>query len=148
MEKKSFFEITNSQFISCSSIYVELYFILSSIWKYKMYCVWIYLFLSAILLFIIVSCLTSIILYFRLNAENYKWQWVSFLGPFGIFFFVFGYCIVFYVQKLYHDGTLQLIYYLSFSFELSLIIGAMCGFIGFFASNYFVRFLFRTLKVD
>jgi len=142
------FCFTNTQLCGGASVYMEIFYILCSIWKYKLYCVWSFLIVVVILLCVVISCSTIVAIYFRLSNENYLWQWTSFWAPFSTSFTIFGYCIFFYMTKLTHESFLQAIYFFSSSLLLSCIVGVICGFIGFGSSAFFVRIIYKNLKMD
>uniref|UniRef100_A0A671KWU7 Transmembrane 9 superfamily member n=1 Tax=Sinocyclocheilus anshuiensis TaxID=1608454 RepID=A0A671KWU7_9TELE len=60
-------------------IFIQLFFILNSIWSHQMYYMFGFLFLVFIILLITCSEATILLCYFHLCAEDYHWQWRSFL---------------------------------------------------------------------
>ncbi|VDM80947.1 unnamed protein product [Strongylus vulgaris] len=57
------------------SIFIEMYFIFTSFWAYKIYYVYGFMLLVTIILAIVTVCVTIVCCYFLLNAEDYRW-WV------------------------------------------------------------------------
>ncbi|KAJ8407200.1 hypothetical protein AAFF_G00288760 [Aldrovandia affinis] len=60
-------------------IFIQLFFILNSIWSHQMYYMFGFLFLVFIILLITCSEATILLCYFHLCAEDYHWWWRSFL---------------------------------------------------------------------
>eukprot|EP00850_Spirogloea_muscicola_P016317 SM000131S26747 [mRNA] locus=s131:285974:290027:+ [translate_table: standard] len=59
------------------SIFIEMYFIFTSFWNYKVYYVYGFMLLVFLILIIVTVCVTIVGTYFLLNAENYHWQWTA-----------------------------------------------------------------------
>lgn len=60
------------------AIFIELYFIMSSLWSSRIYYMFGFLFLCYGLMIVTSAALTIIMVYFVLCAENYHWQWRAF----------------------------------------------------------------------
>lgn len=58
-----------------SAIYVELYYILESLWGQKIYTIYSILIIVFILLLIVTAFVTIASTYFQLAAEDHKWWW-------------------------------------------------------------------------
>ena len=57
------------------SIFIEMYFVFTSFWAYKVYYVYGFMLLVMIILWIVVACIAIVVSYFLLNAEDHRW-WV------------------------------------------------------------------------
>ena len=55
------------------SIFIEMYFIFTSFWAYKIYYVYGFMLLVFLILAIVTVCVTIVCSYFLLNAEDYRW---------------------------------------------------------------------------
>ncbi|KAJ8789337.1 hypothetical protein J1605_021864 [Eschrichtius robustus] len=55
------------------SIFIEMYFIFTSFWAYKIYYVYGFMMLVLVILCIVTVCVTIVCTYFLLNAEDYRW---------------------------------------------------------------------------
>uniref|UniRef100_A0A8C2C982 Transmembrane 9 superfamily member n=1 Tax=Cyprinus carpio TaxID=7962 RepID=A0A8C2C982_CYPCA len=73
-------------------IFIQLFFILNSIWSHQMYYMFGFLFLVFIILLITCSEATVLLCYFHLCAEDYHWWWRSFLtsGFTAVYLFVYA----------------------------------------------------------
>lgn len=89
------------------------YFIFTSFWAYKIYYVYGFMLLVAIILIIVTACVTIVSTYFLLNAEDYRWygcsnglkqftffrRWSSFAAGGSVSIYVYGYAIYYFVFK-------------------------------------------------
>jgi len=60
------------------SIFIEMYFVFTSFWNYKVYYVYGFFLLVFLILLAVTLCVTIVATYFLLNAENYQWHWTAF----------------------------------------------------------------------
>ena len=134
--------------LSFGSIFIELYYILTSLWNYKFYHVYGFL-LAVYTILCLVVCMTSIIVvYFCLNSENYLWQWTAFYSGGSTAVYVFLYSIYYFVFKTSMHGLVQTTFYFGYMLLISLGVGTLCGTLGNWAANMFVRKIFQNVKVD
>mmetsp|Transcript_7944 Transcript_7944/g.11332 ORF Transcript_7944/g.11332 Transcript_7944/m.11332 type:complete len:671 (+) Transcript_7944:67-2079(+) len=134
--------------LSFGSIFIELYYILTSLWNYKFYHVYGFLLGVYAMLAIVVSMTTVIVVYFCLNHENYHWQWTAFASGASTSVYVFLYAFYFYVFKTDMSGFLQSMHYFGYMALLSLNLGTLCGTIGHFSASKFVKAIFENVKLD
>ncbi|XP_053207116.1 transmembrane 9 superfamily member 2-like [Panonychus citri] len=129
-------------------IFIQLFFILNSIWSNQMYYMFGFLFLVFIILAITCSETTILLCYFHLCAEDYHWWWRSFLTSGFTAFYLFLYCIHFFLTKLTITGTVSTILYFGYTLIMVFLFFLLTGTIGFFASFWFVRKIYSVVKVD
>ena len=102
-EKKWFMEPMSIIFLGgilpFGSIFIEMYFIFTSFWAYKIYYVYGFMLLVFIILCIVTVCVTIVSTYFLLNAEDYRWQWTSFLAGTSTSGYVYLYSIYYFLFK-------------------------------------------------
>ena len=55
------------------SIFIEIYFIFSSFWAYKVYYVYGFLLVIFIILLIVTACVAVFSIYVLLNSEDHRW---------------------------------------------------------------------------
>jgi len=94
------------------TVFVELFFILTSLWMDQYYYVFGFLLLVWVLL-IITCCEISIALtYFALCSEDYKWWWRSALVPAASGCYLYAYCVYYFFTNLNMEGTVpQMLYF-------------------------------------
>ncbi|KAK2066906.1 hypothetical protein P8C59_000684 [Phyllachora maydis] len=130
------------------AIFVELYFIMSSIWFSKIYYMFGFLFLCYGLMIITCAAVTILMVYFLLCAENYNWQWRSFMAAGTSAIYVFFNALVYWVSKLSLGGFSGSVLYVGYSALVSFLFFVLTGSIGFFSSWWFVRKIYANIKID
>jgi len=134
--------------LSFGSIFIELYYVLTSLWNYKFYHVYGFLLGVYTILTIVVGMTSIIVVYFCLNAENYLWQWTAFASGASTAGYVFLYGIYYFVFKTQMHGLLQTSFYFGYMTLIALGLGLLCGTLGHGAASRFVRAIFQNVKVD
>merc|ERR1719424_1446555 len=107
------------------AVFIELYFIMSSIWLQRFY--YVFGFLALVLLILIITCAEMAI---ELCNENSLWQWHSFLNTGSAGLFLFGYSFVYFSSTLEIMGFVSTMLYFSYMFICSLLFGVTTGTIG------------------
>ncbi|ONM33844.1 Transmembrane 9 superfamily member 1 [Zea mays] len=130
------------------SIFIEMYFVFTSFWNYKVYYVYGFMLLVFVILLIVTICVTIVGTYFLLNAENYHWQWTSFSSAASTALYVYLYSIYYYHVKTKMSGFFQTSFYFGYTLMFCLGLGILCGAIGYLGSTLFVRRIYRNIKCD
>ncbi|KAL1918138.1 uncharacterized protein VTP21DRAFT_3404 [Calcarisporiella thermophila] len=130
------------------AIFIELYFIMNSIWFHRLYYVFGFLFLVFGVLILTCSEVTILMCYFHLCAEDYNWWWRAFLTSGASSIYVMLYSMLYYFSKLNIDSLTSTILYFGWSFTFVLIFFVLTGTIGFFACLIFVRKIYGSIKID
>jgi len=130
------------------SIFIEMYFVFTAFWQYKYYYVFGFSLIVYIILLIVTICVTIVSTYFLLNAEDYRWQWMSFLSGAMTAVYVYFYAIYYFFKKTKMSGFFQVSFYFGymamFCFGLALLTGA----VGFLGAQFFVHRIFKMIHVD
>ncbi|XP_060740840.1 transmembrane 9 superfamily protein member 5 isoform X1 [Tachysurus vachellii] len=129
-------------------IFIQLFFILNSIWSHQMYYMFGFLFLVFIILLITCSEATILLCYFHLCAEDYHWWWRSFLTSGFTAVYLFIYAVHYFLTKLQIQGAASTILYFGYTLIMVLIFFLFTGTIGFFACFWFVNKIYSVVKVD
>ena len=134
--------------LSFGSIFIELYYVLTSLWNYKYYHVYGFLLGVLFILILVVSMTSMIVVYFLLNAENYHWQWTAVAagGMTGVY--VWWYGVYYFIFKTAMHGMLQTAFYFGYTTVLALVVSLVCGVIGHGAAAAFCFTIFQNVKVD
>ncbi|CAF2942030.1 unnamed protein product [Rotaria sp. Silwood2] len=150
-EKKWFMEpnviILASGVLPFGSIFIEMYFIFTSFWAYKIYYVYGFMLLVFLILAVVTVCVTIVASYFMLNAEDYRWQWTSFLSGASSAFYVYLYAIYYFFFKTKMYGMFQTVFYFGYMALFCLGLGIMCGTFGYIGTQAFVRKIY-SIKID
>ena len=134
--------------LSFGSIFIELYYVLTSLWNYKFYHVYGFLLGVYCILAIVVGMTSIIVVYFCLNAENYLWQWTAFGSGASTAGYVFLYGIYYFLFKTQMHGFLQTVFYFGYMSLISINLGVLCGTLGHGAAHAFVKAIFEGIKLD
>ncbi|KAF5902097.1 transmembrane 9 superfamily member 3, partial [Clarias magur] len=129
-EKKWFMEpaviVCLGGILPFGSIFIEMYFIFTSFWAYKIYYVYGFMMLVLVILCIVTVCVTIVCTYFLLNAEDYRWQWTSFLSAASTAVYVYMYSFYYYFFKTKMYGLFQTSFYFGYMAVFSTALGIMC----------------------
>ncbi|XP_077999050.1 transmembrane 9 superfamily member 3-like [Glandiceps talaboti] len=151
-EKKWFMEpfviVMLGGILPFGSIFIEMYFIFTSFWAYKIYYVYGFMLLVFLILAVVTICVTIVCTYFLLNAEDYRWQWTSFLSAASTAFYVYVYSFYYFFFKTKMYGLFQTLWYFGYMALFSLGLGIMCGTFGYIGTSAFVRKIYSTVKID
>lgn len=109
------------------AIFVELYFIMNSIWFSKVYYMFGFLFLCFGLMIITSAAVTVLMIYFLLCAENYHWQWRSFFTAGASAAYVFASCLLYWVKDVSWTSWTSGVVYLGYSALLSCLVFVLTG---------------------
>lgn len=130
------------------SVFIELYYILTSIWNYKFYHVYGFILAMYAILSLVTSLTSIIATYFILNAENYHWQWNSFFSGAATSIYVFLYGLYYFLFKTGMYGLLQTSFYFGYMTLIALCVGVLCGTLGYTSSSMFVQTIYGNVKID
>ncbi|XP_021746247.1 transmembrane 9 superfamily member 12 [Chenopodium quinoa] len=131
------------------TLFIELFFILSSIWLGRFYYVFGFLFVVLLLLVIVCAEVSVVLTYMHLCVEDWRWWWKAYFASGSVALYVFLYSInylVFDLQSL--SGPVSALLYLGYSLIMAVAIMLSTGTIGFIMSFYFVHYLFSSVKID
>jgi transmembrane 9 superfamily protein 3 len=130
------------------SIFIEMYFIFTSFWAYKIYYVYGFMLLVFLILTTVTVCVTIVCTYFLLNAEDYRWQWTSFLAGASTSGYVYLYSFYYFFFKTRMYGLFQTVFYFGHMALFCAALGIMCGTFGYLGTSLFVRKIYSTVKID
>eukprot|EP00823_Brevimastigomonas_motovehiculus_P000252 TRINITY_DN10361_c0_g1_i1.p1 TRINITY_DN10361_c0_g1~~TRINITY_DN10361_c0_g1_i1.p1 ORF type:complete len:632 (+),score=114.93 TRINITY_DN10361_c0_g1_i1:51-1946(+) len=135
-------------FLPFSSIYIELHYILASVWGHRVYTLFGILAIVFTLLLIVTICVAIALLYMQLASEDYRWWWRSFFFGASTGLFIFSYAAYFYFYRSDMTGLLQAIFFFGYCGAISYAFSLMLGSVSFFCAFKFVSYLFTTVHVD
>eukprot|EP00527_Entomoneis_sp_CCMP2396_P000228 CAMPEP_0198136898 /NCGR_PEP_ID=MMETSP1443-20131203/447_1 /TAXON_ID=186043 /ORGANISM="Entomoneis sp., Strain CCMP2396" /LENGTH=580 /DNA_ID=CAMNT_0043798187 /DNA_START=367 /DNA_END=2109 /DNA_ORIENTATION=- len=128
--------------------YVELFFIMTSLWMDQFYYVFGFTLIVYIIMIITCAEVTVLLVYYQLCAENHRWWWFSFFAAGSSAFFTFVYSIFWFRQL--EASRMLMTYLLYFGYMFLICFGMLLvfGTVGALTSFWFVRKIFGTIKVD
>jgi transmembrane 9 superfamily protein 2/4 len=142
------FSIVVGGVLPFGAVFIELFFILSSIWLHQFY--YVFGFLLLVFLILIVTCaqISIVMCYFQLCAEDYHWWWRAFLTSGSSAGYMFAYSIFYFYTKLEITKFVSALLYFAYMGITALIFFLLTGTIGFYACYWFVFKIFSAIKVD
>ncbi|KAI5059937.1 hypothetical protein GOP47_0025032 [Adiantum capillus-veneris] len=131
------------------TLFIELFFIMSSIWLGRVYYVFGFLFVVLVLLVLVCSEVSVVLTYMHLCVEDWRWWWKSFFASGSVALYVFLYAVNYLVFDLRSlSGPVSAALYMGYSILMVLAIMLATGTIGFLMSFWFVHYLFSSVKID
>lgn len=109
------------------AIFVELYFIMTSLWTNKIYYMFGFLFLCYGLMIITSAATTVLLVYFLLCAENYRWHWRAFIGAGMTGGYVFVNALIFWATRVSFGGLTGAVLYVGYSALIAFIVFILTG---------------------
>ena len=109
------------------AIFVELYFIMTSLWTNKIYYMFGFLFICYGLMIITTAATTVLLVYFLLCAENYRWHWRAFAGAGMTGGYVFLNALLFWATRVSFGGFTGAVLYVGYSALIGFIVFIVTG---------------------
>lgn len=131
------------------TIFVELYFAMTSMWQGYFYYIFGFLFLVAALTVVITIEVSIVTTYVQLCAEDYLWWWRSYQRGGSVALYVLLYSVGFLFNTLHNlTGVLPVVLYLGYMALLVWCLFLAMGTVGFLASYIFTIKIFESVKAD
>lgn len=127
--------------------FVELYFIMSSVWMDEYYYVFGFLFLVFLILLITTVEIAFLFNYFQLCAENYHWWWRSFFTAGSVGLYMLCYSVV-YFKNLHTNTFSTYLLYFGYMFLASITMVIMTGSVGLLSCLFFNKTIYGSIKID
>jgi len=127
--------------------FVEVFFIMSSLWMGQYYYVFGFLFIVLVILLVTCAETAIVFTYFQLCNEDYRWWWRSFMVPGSTGLYVFLYSCL-YFSRLEANLTVTYFLYFCYMVLVSGGITLITGTAGFLACLAFTRKIYSSIKVE
>eukprot|EP00798_Chlamydomonas_sp_ICE-L_P013447 gene13447-19305_t len=129
------------------AVFIELFFILTSMWLHQFY--YLFGFLALVFVILLITCaeITIVLCYFQLCSEDYNWQWRAYFTSGSSAVYLFIYSAFYFYSKLDITKTVPMLMYFGYMLIASYGFFCLTGTIGFFACYYFVRTIYGAVKV-
>ncbi|KAF9963546.1 hypothetical protein BGZ65_002451 [Modicella reniformis] len=82
-----------------ASIFIEIYFLFTSFWSYKVYYVYGFGLLVFCIMMLVTALVTVVSTYFVINTEDYRWHWMSMATCGSTAAYVYIYAVYYFMQK-------------------------------------------------
>ncbi|KAL8160857.1 hypothetical protein V2J09_012346 [Rumex salicifolius] len=142
------FSILIGGILPFGAVFIELFFILTSIWLNQFYYIFGFLFIVFIILLITCAEITIVLCYFQLCSEDYNWWWRSYLTAGSSALYLFLYSIFYFFTKLEISKFVSGVLYFGYMLIGSYAFFVLTGTIGFYACFWFVRKIYSSVKID
>eukprot|EP00177_Eucheuma_denticulatum_P002581 GFKZ01004638.1.p1 GENE.GFKZ01004638.1~~GFKZ01004638.1.p1 ORF type:complete len:632 (-),score=67.55 GFKZ01004638.1:945-2840(-) len=131
-------------------VFMELVFILNSIWQNEIF--YFFGFLGAVFLILVVTCaeVSIVLTYLQLSKESYHWWWPAFVSTASSGLYVFGYSFIFLFTQPGLQGIhiVSTMIYSGYMLLGSFMFALATGCIGFLSSFSFVRKIYSSVHID
>ncbi|KAG0324075.1 Transmembrane 9 super member 4 [Dissophora globulifera] len=129
-------------------IFIELFYILKSIWEDQYY--YMFGFLSLVFVILLITCVevSIVVTYFQLCDEDYNWWWRSFFVSSFSAVYIFLYSMVYFTKQLSIDHFVPGLIYFTNSLMICVVYGLLTGTTGFVSTYWFIRRIYSAVKID
>ncbi|KAM0969170.1 hypothetical protein ACFX2A_017728 [Malus domestica] len=142
------FSILIGGILPFGAVFIELFFILTSIWLHQFYYIFGFLFIVFIILIITCAEITIVLCYFQLCSEDYLWWWRSYLTSGSSALYLFLYAAFYFFTKLDIKKPVSGALYFGYMLIASYSFFVLTGTIGFYACFWFTRLIYSSVKFD
>ncbi|ORX51331.1 hypothetical protein DM01DRAFT_1324505 [Hesseltinella vesiculosa] len=130
------------------SIFIEMYFVFTSFWTFKIYYVYGFMLLVFLILLVVSACVAIVCTYFLLNAEDHRWHWLSFMSCASTSVYIYVYAAYYYYSKTKMNGVFQTSFYFGYTALSCLGMFCLLGFVGHSSGSWFVKKIYQNVKID
>jgi len=130
------------------AVFIEVFFIMSSVWLHRFYYMFGFLFIVFIILIITCAEVTIVMAYFQLCSEDYHWWWRGIFTAGSSAAYLFLYSILYFCTKLDITPFSSSILYFGYMFLVSIGFFLLTGTIGHLATYRFVSKIYSSIKID
>ncbi|OAY82319.1 Transmembrane 9 superfamily member 7 [Ananas comosus] len=142
------FSILVGGILPFGAVFIELFFILTSIWLNQFYYIFGFLFIVFLILLVTCAEITIVLCYFQLCSEDYHWWWRAYLTAGSSAIYLFAYSIFYFFTKLEITKVVSGILYFGYMLIGSYAFFVLTGTIGFYSCFWFVRKIYSSVKID
>ncbi|KAF8062046.1 TMN7 [Scenedesmus sp. PABB004] len=129
------------------AVFIELFFILTSVWLHQFY--YLFGFLALVFVILALTCaeIAIVLTYFQLCAEDYNWWWRSYFTSGASALYLFAYSAFYFFTKLDITKVVPMLLYFVYMAVVSYGFFCLTGTIGFYACLWFVRAIYGAIKL-
>ncbi|KAI4376207.1 hypothetical protein MLD38_013994 [Melastoma candidum] len=142
------FSILIGGILPFGAVFIELFFILTSIWLNQFYYIFGFLFLVFVILLVTCAEISVVLCYFQLCSEDYLWWWRSYLTSGSSALYLFLYATFYFFTKLEITKFVSGVLYFGYMGIVSYAFFVLTGTIGFYACFWFTRLIYSSVKID
>jgi transmembrane 9 superfamily member 1 len=135
-------------FLQFSAMSFELYYLFAAVWVRHNPDVYLIMASTLLKVFTSCSCISVVFTYMQLMAEDYRWWWRNIYAALSTSVFIYAYAVYFFFVRTNMYGFLQITQFLGCALLLAFVFFLVFSAIAFFASFYFVKYIYRNIKID
>ena len=134
--------------ISFVPVFIEVFFIMSSIWLHHY--TYMFGFLLVVFVILTITCaeVSIVLCYFQLVSEDYHWWWRSFFTSGASAMYLFVYSIYYFNTALDITDPVSTLMYFCNMGVASLSFFLMTGSVGVLSCLFFTTKIYAAIKVD
>ncbi|XP_076921465.1 transmembrane 9 superfamily member 7-like [Bidens hawaiensis] len=145
---KPLFSILIGGILSFGVVFIEVFFVLTSVWLDQFYDIVGFLLIAFVILIVTCAEVTIVFCYFQLRGEDYNWWWRAYLTAGSSALYLFLYSVFYFFMKLNITKFVSSVMYYGYMLIASYAFFVLTGTIGFYACLWFVRKIYSSLKID
>ncbi|XP_076902405.1 transmembrane 9 superfamily member 7-like [Bidens hawaiensis] len=145
---KPVFSILIGGIVSFGVVYIEVFYVLTSVWLDQFYDIVGFLLIAFVILIFTCAEVTIVFCYFQLRGEDYNWWWRAYLTAGSSALYLWLYSVFYFFTKLNITKFVSSVMYFGYMLIASYAFFALTGTIGFYACLWFVRKIYSSLKID
>ena len=121
------FSILVGGILPFGAVFIELFFILTSMWQNQFY--YLFGFLCLVFFILIITCaeITIVLCYFQLCSEDYHWWWRSYFTSGSSAVYLFLYSLFYFYTKLEIESIVPMLMYFGYMFMISYSFFCLTG---------------------
>jgi len=131
-----------------AAAYVELFFIMTSLWMNQFYYVFGFTLVVYIILLVTCAEVTVLLCYYQLCSENHRWWWFAFVTSGSAAAYMFFYSFFWFNSLEASKMLITYMLYFGYMFLICIAMFLVLGSVGMLTSFWFIRKIFGTIKVD
>jgi len=145
---QNYFSMLIGGILPFGAIFIEVFFIMSSVWLHHYYYMFGFLFLVFVILTLTSAEITIVMIYFQLCSEDHRWWWRSIFTAGASALYLFLYSVLYFYTKLEIATFVPTLIYFTYMFIISVAFCVVTGTIGFYATFYFIMQIYGAVKVE
>jgi len=146
---QKYFAVLVGGVLPFGAVFIEVFFIMSSIWLHHYYYMFGFLLLVFVILILTSAEITIVMTYFQLCAEDWRWWWRSVWTAGSSALYLLAYSVLYFYTKLDIEGHfVSSLLYFGYMLLVSTAFFLVTGTIGFYATNHFVFKIYDAIKVE
>jgi transmembrane 9 superfamily protein 2/4 len=130
------------------AVFIELFFILTSIWLHQFYYIFGFLFIVFVILIVTCAEITIVLCYFQLCSEDYHWWWRAYLTSGSSTLYLFLYATFYFFTKMEITNLVFGIMYFGYMTIISYAFFVLISTIGFYSCFWFLWTIYASLKIE